>query len=62
MISSLGFNVAIIRLETPVEFDDITMPICLPEDQADVAPVGTDCVLSGFGDVDMGGGNTNDFL
>ncbi|XP_064622680.1 chymotrypsinogen A-like [Lineus longissimus] len=50
-----GFDIAIIKLKTPVVFDDVTSPICLPESQEDVVPVGADCVVSGFGLVDAKG-------
>jgi len=45
------FDIAVIRLNTPLTFNDYVQPACLPSTPI---PDGTECVLTGFGKTETG--------
>jgi len=45
------WDIAVVRLNTPLTFNDYVQPACLPSTPV---PVGTECVLTGFGKTETG--------
>ena len=45
------WDIAVVRLNTPLTFNDYVQPACLPSTPV---PVGTECVLTGFGRTESG--------
>jgi len=45
--SAKDWDIAVIRLPSPLTFDDYVQPVCLPSTHV---PAGTDCVATGWGE------------
>jgi len=45
-------DIAVIRLHSPLTFNDYVQPVCLP---SSAVADGTDCVVTGFGQTETGG-------
>ena len=48
------YDLAILKLSTPLTFSDHIKPICLPTEDL-IIPFGMECIISGFGDIDRPG-------
>jgi len=57
--SPTRWDFALVRLDSPVQFNDCVGTVCLPEADADVDP-GTECWISGWGTLSSGGGRVNE--
>jgi len=52
--STMEWDMALIKLESPMEMSECVGSVCLPEQGADVAP-GTNCFITGWGTLRSGG-------
>lgn len=66
MIVSLQFNpktfnndIALVELSSPVLLSERVTPVCLPSDME--PPVGTPCLVAGWGSLYEGRGSSGDF-
>ena len=45
--NTINFDIAVLRLPTPLTFNNYVQPVCLPSSPI---PAGTNCVVTGWGD------------